>query len=127
MNQALEVRKTPDGKVFARRKDGLPLSPEDREEARKMIQAEEDPLLFPDQWYPHFRDFHHKVIAETPDFDYVWLKENRPALHQAIKAKEKEIDALQEARLSQVTGIMREWRGLVLKVEFERRKNSHGR
>lgn len=38
MNQALEVRKTPDGKVFARRKDGLPLSPEDREEAKRLVQ-----------------------------------------------------------------------------------------
>jgi len=38
VNQALEVRKTPDGKVFARRKDGLPLSPEDREEAKRLVQ-----------------------------------------------------------------------------------------
>ena len=36
MNQVLEVRKTPDGKVFAKRKDGLPLTSEDREEAKKL-------------------------------------------------------------------------------------------
>jgi hypothetical protein len=36
MNQALEMRKTADGKVFARRKDGLPLTAEDREEVRKL-------------------------------------------------------------------------------------------
>ena len=38
MSQVLEVRKAPDGKVFARRKDGLPLTPEDREEARKLAE-----------------------------------------------------------------------------------------
>lgn len=32
----LEVKKTPDGKILARRKDGLPLTPEDREEAKKL-------------------------------------------------------------------------------------------
>lgn len=38
MNQVLEVRKTPDGRVLARRKDGLPLTPEDREEAKRLAQ-----------------------------------------------------------------------------------------
>ena len=32
----LEVKKTPDGKVLARRTDGQPLTPEDREEARRL-------------------------------------------------------------------------------------------
>lgn len=32
----LEVKRTPDGRVLARRKDGLPLTPEDREEARNL-------------------------------------------------------------------------------------------
>ena len=40
----LEVKRTPDGKIFARRKDGLPLTPEDREEAKLLAQAEETPL-----------------------------------------------------------------------------------
>ena len=30
----LEIKKTPDGKVLARRKDGHPLTPEDREQAK---------------------------------------------------------------------------------------------
>ena len=38
MSQVLEVRKTPDGKVFARRKDGLPLTLEDREEAKRLAK-----------------------------------------------------------------------------------------
>lgn len=32
----LEVKQTPDGKILARRKDGLPLTPEDREEAKSL-------------------------------------------------------------------------------------------
>ena len=38
MSQVLEVRKTPDGKVFAKRKDGHPLTPEDREEVKRLAQ-----------------------------------------------------------------------------------------
>ena len=38
MNQLLEVRKASDGKIFARRKDGLALTPEDREEAKRLAQ-----------------------------------------------------------------------------------------
>ena len=38
MSQVLEVRKTSDRKVFARRRDGLPLTPEDREEAKRLAQ-----------------------------------------------------------------------------------------
>ena len=34
----LEVKKTPEGKVLARRKDGLPLTPEDREQARRLVK-----------------------------------------------------------------------------------------
>lgn len=40
----LEVKKTDDGRILARRKDGLPLTPEDREEAKLLVQAEETPL-----------------------------------------------------------------------------------
>ena len=90
--------------------------------AKRLDREEDDPILIPDQWYPYFRDFHHKVIAETPNFDYLWLKEHRPDLYQAIKAKENGLDALKEARLSEVMAIVRQWRELVLKAEFERRK-----
>jgi len=38
MNQMLEVRKTVDGKVFARRRDGVPLTAEDREEVRRLAE-----------------------------------------------------------------------------------------
>jgi len=38
----LEVKKTPDGRNLARRTDGRPLTPRDREEARRMIQTRED-------------------------------------------------------------------------------------
>ena len=38
----LEVKKNPDGKVLARRTDGQPLTSQDREEAKRMIQTQED-------------------------------------------------------------------------------------
>ena len=40
MNTALEVRKTPDGRIQARRLDGKPLTAQDREEARRQTEPE---------------------------------------------------------------------------------------
>jgi hypothetical protein len=34
----LEVKRTQDGRVLARRNDGQPLTPEDREEAKRLAQ-----------------------------------------------------------------------------------------
>ena len=76
--------------------------------------------------HPHFQDFHHKVIAETADFDYGWLRVNRPDLYQTIKDRENELDALQEAKLSEVMEIMQSWRELILKGESERRESNLG-
>lgn len=39
VSQVLQVRKTPEGKLYARRKDGLPLTSEDREEAKRLALA----------------------------------------------------------------------------------------
>ncbi len=38
----LEVKRTPDGRTLARRRDGRPLTPEDRKEAKQMIQIQEE-------------------------------------------------------------------------------------
>ncbi|GEM_PF-5273351 len=38
MNASIEIRKTPDGRIQARRVDGKPLTAEDREEAKKLAQ-----------------------------------------------------------------------------------------
>jgi hypothetical protein len=84
----------------------------------------DDPVLHADQWYPDFRDFHHKVIAETPDFDYGWISQNRLELYRLIKTKENQIDALGAARLSQVMALLREWRELILRAEFERQQST---
>ena len=84
--------------------------------------AHDDPILDPEQWYPQFKDFHHKVIAETPDFDYGWIRQNRSELYRHIKTKENQIDALGTARLSEVLAIMRDWRELILTAEFERKE-----
>jgi len=96
---------------------------EHKEEVKSFLN-EEDPTLSREQWYPQFRDFHHKVIKETPDFDYCWLRANRPDLYQLIKTKEEDLDALGDAKLSQVMAIMREWRGLILRAEMESTKTT---
>ncbi len=48
----LEVKKTPDGKVLARRTDGRPLTPQDRVEAKRLIEtkAGEAFLVAPSCW-----------------------------------------------------------------------------
>jgi len=89
---------------------------EQKEEVKSFLN-EEDPILTPEHWIPHFRDLHHKVIKESPDFDYGWLQANRLDLYRAIKAKENELDALGDARLSVIMTIMREWRGLILQAK----------
>jgi hypothetical protein len=43
VNGAIEIRKTPDGRIQARRRDGRPLTTEDREQARLMAVFEELP------------------------------------------------------------------------------------
>jgi hypothetical protein len=78
-----------------------------------------DPLLTLDNWYPEFQRFHRKVVLETPSFDYVRARQQQPELYKRIKAKEAELDALQEARLSKVMTIMHEWRELILRAEKE--------
>ena len=147
----LEVKKSPDGKIMARRFDHKPLTPEDMEQARRLAQAQwceheekanlnrengdtggmaartdaapcdDDPILSAGDWYPHFAAFVTGACNATPDFDLSWLRTNRPDLHRAVQAKEEEINRLQDARLSEVMGFLREWRGLLLKAEFERR------
>lgn len=96
-----------------------------REEVRQSLAAAEsandDPILTLDQWYPEFRAFHHHVVDETPDLDFIWLRQNRPDLYRAIKVKESEIDALQSTRLSEVMAIMRAWRDLILRAVTEQR------
>jgi len=112
----LEVKKTPEGKILARRLDGKPLSPEDREEARKVAQGEpdENPVVNVGQWWPEFHRLHIQTVRETPDFDYAWIRRHRPDLYRKIQTKEAELDALQEAKLSEVMAIMQTWRELIL-------------
>jgi hypothetical protein len=87
----------------------------------------DDPLLSVEQWYPEFHRFHMAVVAETPEFDYGWLRHNRPELYRAIKAKEDEIDALGATRLSQVMALLREWRELILTACFNQRTEARER
>ena len=43
MNAAVEIRKTPDGRILARRKDGRRLTPADREYAQRLAVMDELP------------------------------------------------------------------------------------
>jgi hypothetical protein len=91
---------------------------------RQLAEAEKleptnDPILSPVQWYPEFHRFHMAVVQETPGFDYSWVRQNRTDLYRSIKAKEDEIDALGAARLSQVMGLLRQWRELILVACFD--------
>ena len=81
--------------------------------------GEADPILSPDQWFREFHRFYVKVVQETRNLDWQWLKEHRPDLWQTIKDKENEIDGLGDAKLSWVMEIMGQWRQLVLKAQFE--------
>ena len=136
MNPAIQVRRTPDGRIQARRLDGKPLTPEDREEAKLMAVNRtapiphpepiplDDPIISVDAWYPTFHQMHVAVVAESPDFDYRELKHQNLELYSQIKAAEARIDALEDARLSEVMAIMTEWRGLILKATFEQRQRT---
>ena len=84
----------------------------------------DDPKISVDAWYPTFHQMHVAVVAESPDFDYRELKQQNLELYSEIKAAEARIDALEEARLSEVMEIMTEWRGLILKATFEQRRRT---
>jgi len=90
----------------------------------KSFLNEEDPILTPEQWYPEFHRFHVQVVQETPNLDWQWLKEQRPDLYTAIRDKENDLDALGDARLSEVMEIMGEWRELILQAEMEATKTT---
>jgi len=98
-------------------------NPRSGSQSKRMIQADEpdddDPILTPEIWLPVFKEHHKQTVKENKDFDYLWVKKNRPGLYEAIRTKEKELDALGDTRLSEVIAIMREWRELILKGEFE--------
>jgi len=74
MNAAIEIRKTPDGRLQARRRDRKPLTAEDREAAHRMAFVEELP---PRVWVAdEVRD--GQVLKATKICsaileDYLWL------------------------------------------------------
>ena len=59
------------------------------------------------------------MVQETPNLDWQWLREHQPDLYRVIKGRENELDALGEARLSEVMEIMGQWRALILQAELE--------
>jgi len=81
-------------------------------------RPEDDPVVPVRIWYPYFHDFRLGVVSECPDL-YGWLREHRPDLYAQVKAVEKKIDDIDDARLSEITKIGQEWRELILRGEFE--------
>jgi len=70
----LEVKKTPDGRILARRKDRLPLTAADREEARRLTVIEDFP---PRAWVAQeIRDGQKllavKICSDVLE-DHLWL------------------------------------------------------
>ena len=90
--------------------------------AKRLDREEDDPFLPVEAWFPVFADLHRRLVLEVRDFDWLWVKENNPDLYRSLKSKEDELDALGEVRRSEVMTIIREWRELLLKAEFERRE-----
>src|SRR5437867_1171559 len=47
VNAAIEIRKTDDGAILARRLDGMPLTAQDKEEAKRLAITEQAPVSDP--------------------------------------------------------------------------------
>ena len=91
-------------------------------EARRPIEAEDDPVLSVDAWLPIFLDYHRKVTRQVADSDiWGWSRIERPELYKQLKAAESDIDNLSESsvHLSEVMKAIRRWGDLVLRVQFE--------
>ena len=70
----LEVKRTPDGKLLARRKDGQPLTLQDREEAKLLAHAEEAPLrAWVVEEVREGKTLRAVKICSAPLEDHLWL------------------------------------------------------
>jgi hypothetical protein len=74
MNPTIQIRKTPDGRIQARRSDGKPMTVEDREEARRTAIIED---LRPGAWIvEEIKDGRNlravKIYSALLD-DHLWL------------------------------------------------------
>ena len=74
MNAAIEIRKTPDGRILARRKDGKPLTAADKEQAKYLAVIED---LSPRAWIVEEVYDGEKLkavkICSAPLEDHLWL------------------------------------------------------
>jgi len=87
-----------------------------------MINSQEkDPFLNHEEWYWECSRLRTQVYVGEFCFAgcLSWVEKNWPEMFQAIVDKEKEIDRLEDARLSTIMMLLQEWRGLILKAEFK--------
>ena len=71
----IEVKRTPEGKVLARRTDGQPLTAKDREAAKTIAIAEEPPLRarVVDRVHADDGTLRAVLICSDPLADHLWL------------------------------------------------------
>jgi hypothetical protein len=112
----LEIRTTDDGKVQARRKDGLPLTPEDREQAKKLVEQVSLPprAWIADEIRSDSGDLRALKICSTLLNDHVWLIVDRSFIPSDADAKyyDDEIPLLRDKTPEQLREIHK------VKLEF---------
>ncbi len=83
-----------------------------------------DPFLNHMEWYPEACRFMSEVIQNTSNWDLELMKKKRPELYSAIEHLEYLIHEKGDGELSQIVWLLREWRELVLKAEFESKETN---
>ena len=84
-----------------------------------MLAKTDDPVVEWEKWFPISHELHTKVVAETPDFDYIRLSKHNPTLYDQIKLVENLIDRMGPAKVSEVMSLVRQWRELVTIAMFD--------
>jgi len=82
--------------------------------------AQDDPILPVDAWLPDYLIFRKEVYRQVKDSD-IWgyARTKKPELYAELKKVEAKMDTLKDARLSRVMELLRQWRDLILKIQFE--------
>jgi len=96
-------------------------------EARRPIEAEDDPVLSVDEWLPIFLDYHRKVTRQVADSDiWSWSRIKRPELYKELKAAESDIDNLSKSpvHLSKIMKAIRRWGDLILQIQNEQNQRN---
>jgi len=88
-------------------------------------QNESDPILTVNQWLPEYLTFRKDLYQRVKD-TAIWAKNPAvtPILYVQLKEIEAELDALKEARLSEVMELLERFQEVVLHIQFEHSHSS---